>query len=137
VPTRADLYAVGDEIERVKRNLLGSCCTGTNARAEPVEIDAHMGERYLAPLRRFILECNEPLSMLFRLTSCTLRVASPILIRHSVTTSRNPRSTGDLAECSSIPWRFDAYWCLVGLDERSRPNPLDFCGLEYQLGYEG
>ena len=32
---------------------------------------------------------------------------------------RRQRSTADLAECSSIPWRFDAYWCLVGFDERS------------------
>src|SRR6516164_1187322 len=46
---------------------------------------------------------------------------------------RRQRSTAYLAECPSIPWRFHAYWCLVSLDERSAGNPLELCGLEYQL----
>src|SRR6516162_6273723 len=50
---------------------------------------------------------------------------------------RRQRSTAYLAECSSIPWRFDGHRCLVGLDERSPANPLEFCGIENQLGYEG
>ena len=50
---------------------------------------------------------------------------------------RRQRSTADLAECSSIPWRFDAYWCLVGLDERSPLTHSISAASNYQLGYEG
>src|SRR6516162_9626839 len=50
---------------------------------------------------------------------------------------RRQRSTAYPAECPSIPWRFHAYWCLVGLDELCPGDPLELRGIENQLGKEG